>query len=106
MIIDTYIDEEDRCHDPSEVVREDLQERLEHALVVDDMPEKFFPFFFTHFLAVFQSHHNGVLLAPVSLQVDIVGKSHFFVLEYIVRLLCLDEQISRVDVRVLVRVIL
>lgn len=36
----TYVDEKDRCHDPGEVVWKDLEKRLEHAFVVDDMPKE------------------------------------------------------------------
>jgi hypothetical protein len=42
----TYVYKKDDGHDPGEVVRENLEQALEHALVVDDVPEKFLLLFF------------------------------------------------------------
>ena len=46
----TYVDKEDRGHDPSEVVWEDFEGRLEHTLVVDDMIEKLVSLLYREFL--------------------------------------------------------
>lgn len=101
----TYIDEEDGGHDPGEVVGEDLEQGLEHALVVDDVPEEFLALILRHLFAVLEASHDLVFLSPVRLRVHIVSKAHFFVLQDIVSLFSLDEQVSRVNVRILVRVV-
>ena len=50
MFKTTYINEKDRGHDPSKVVGEDLDARLEHTLVVDNVIEKLISLFLIEFL--------------------------------------------------------
>ena len=50
MFKTTYINEKDRGHNPGKVVGEDLDARLEHTLVVDNMIEKLISLFLIKFL--------------------------------------------------------
>lgn len=96
------IDEQDDRHHPCEVVRENLKQRLEHALVIDDVPEKLLSFLLGHLFGVLEALHNSVLLVPSRLSVDIVCEPLVLVLDGLFGIFDFQPDIGGVFIWVLV----
>ena len=61
---------------------------------------------FFRLLGVFESLEDLLLLLKTGLLVDIVGVPHLFIADNVLRILHFEEELSRVLVRVLVRMVL
>ena len=79
-----------------------VNEAIEHALVVDNVPVSVHSLFVSHFLAILEAFEDGFLLLEVGLSEHIVRVFQIRVLENSFCLLDFEENFSRVNIFVLV----